>query len=124
MCGEFGHYASQSSQANKGKGAKGRKQQVAASVEEEDQDEEEEEQQLAATTRQFSRMFKDEYTLFLDSKDRSRDGWYLDNGSTCHMTGERYAFQEFSAQDLGYVRCGVHSSMVAVRGEGMVSLQI
>jgi hypothetical protein len=95
---------------------------VVASAEEEDQDEEEEEQQLAATTRQFSRMFRDEYTLFLDSEDRSRDGWYLDSGATCHMTGERDAFQEFSARDMGYVKCGVHSNMVAVRGEGTVSL--
>jgi len=40
------------------------------------------------------------------------------------MAGERDAFQEFSAQDMGYVRCGVHSSMAAVRGEGTVSLHI
>jgi hypothetical protein len=124
VCGELGHYASQCPQAKRGKGTKGKKQQVVASVEEEDQDEEEEEQQLAATARQFSRMFREEYTLFLDSEDRSREGWYLDSGATCHMTGERDAFQEFSARDMGYVRCGVHSSMVAVRGEGMVSLQI
>ena len=40
------------------------------------------------------------------------------------MAGERDAFQKFSAQDMGYVRCGVHSSMAAVRGEGTVSLHI
>jgi hypothetical protein len=40
------------------------------------------------------------------------------------MTGERLALTEFTTQDIGFVRCGVHSSMVAVRGEGMVSLQI
>jgi hypothetical protein len=44
VCGELGHYASKCPQAKRGKGTKGKKQQVAASVEEEDQDEEEEEQ--------------------------------------------------------------------------------
>jgi hypothetical protein len=70
---------------------------------------------LAATTREFSKMFQDEYTLFLDTEDRPREGWYIDSGATCHMTGERLVLQEFIAQDSGFVRCGVHSSMVAVR---------
>ena len=55
---------------------------------------------------------------------RCREGWYLDSGATCHMTEERDAFQEFSSRDMGYVRCGVHSNMVVVQGEGMMSLQI
>jgi hypothetical protein len=41
VCGEFGHYASQCPQAKRGKGTKGKKQQVDALVEK-DQDEEEE----------------------------------------------------------------------------------
>jgi hypothetical protein len=53
-------------------------------------------------------MFRDEYTLFLDIEDRPREGWYIDSGATCHMTGERHDFQEFAGQDLGFVRCDVH----------------
>jgi hypothetical protein len=63
-------------------------------------------------------------TLFLDIKDMPREGWYIDSGATCHMTSERLSLQEFTAQDSGFVRCGVHSSMVVVRGKGVVSLQI
>jgi hypothetical protein len=81
-------------------------------------------QQLAATTREFLKMFRDEYTLFLDIEDRSREGWYLDSGATCHMTGERHAFQEFTTRDLGFVRCKVHPSLVAVQVVGTVSLRI
>jgi hypothetical protein len=40
------------------------------------------------------------------------------------MTGERLALQEFRAQDSGFVKCGVHSSMVAIQGKGTISLQI
>jgi hypothetical protein len=107
VCGEFGHYANQCSQAKKGYGAKGKRKELAASAEVEDKDEDEE-QQLDATTRKFSRMFRDEYTLFLDTEDRPREGWYIDSGATCHMTGERHDFQEFAGRDLGFVRCGVH----------------
>jgi hypothetical protein len=70
VCGEFGHFASQCSQAKKGYGTKGKRKEVAASTEIEDKDEEEE-QQLAATTREFSKMFRDEYTLLLDAEDRT-----------------------------------------------------
>jgi hypothetical protein len=49
---------------------------------------------LASTAREFSRMFKDEYTLFLDTEDITRAGWYIDNGATSHMTGDRLALQE------------------------------
>jgi hypothetical protein len=88
VCGEFEHYASQCSRAKKGYGARGKRKEVAALAEVKDK-EEEEEQQLAATTREFSKMFQDEYTLFLDTKDRHREGWYIDSGATYHMTGER-----------------------------------
>jgi len=80
--------------------------------------------QLVVTAREFSRMFKDEYTLFLDAEDRTRTGWYIDSRATSHMTGERLAFQEFSSQDSGFVKCGVHSSMVAIQGKGVVSLRL
>jgi hypothetical protein len=123
VCGEFGHFASQCSQAKKGYGTKGKRKEVAASAEIEDKDEEEE-QQLAATAREFSRMFRDEYTLFLDAEDKTRTGWYIDSGATSHMTGERLALQEFTTQDSGFVKCGVHSSMVAIQGKGTISLQI
>jgi hypothetical protein len=121
VCGEFGQYASQCSQAKKGYGARGKRKEVATSVEVEDKDEEEE-QQLVATAREFSKMFRDEYTLFLDTKDKPREGWYIDSGVACHTTGERLALQDFTTQDSGFVRCGVHSSMVVVRGQGLVSL--
>jgi hypothetical protein len=85
---KFGHYASQCPWDKRVKGTKGKKQQVAAQAEEEDHDEDEEEQQLVATTRQFSKMFRQEYTLFLESEGRPRVGWYIDSGATCHMTGE------------------------------------
>jgi hypothetical protein len=123
VCGEFGHFASQCPQAKKGYGTKGKRKEVAASAEIEDKDEEEE-QQLAATAREFSRMFRDEYTMLLDAEDRTRTGWYIDSGATSHMTGERLALQEFTAQDSGFVKCGVHSSMVAIQGKGTISLQI
>jgi hypothetical protein len=69
-------------------------------------------------------MFMQEYTLFLESEGRPRAGWYIDSGAICHMNGEEDAFQEFSAHAMGFVRCGIHTSMVAVKGEGMVTLQI
>jgi hypothetical protein len=56
VCGEFGHYASQCSQAKKGYGAKGKRKEVATLAEVKDKDEEEE-QQLAAAACEFSRMF-------------------------------------------------------------------
>jgi hypothetical protein len=62
--------------------------------------------------------------MFLDTEDRTRTGWYIDNGATCHMTGERHALQEFTTQDSSFAKCGVHSSMVAIQGKGVVSLQI
>jgi len=123
VCGEFGHFANQCSQAKKGYGTKGKRKEVAASAEIEDKDEEEE-QQLTATAREFSRMFRDEYTMLLDAEDRTRIGWYIDSGATSHMTGERLALQEFTTQDSGFVKCGVHSTMVAIQGKGTISLQI
>jgi hypothetical protein len=33
-------------------------------------------------------MFKQEYTLFLESEGRPEPGWYIDSGATYHMTGE------------------------------------
>jgi hypothetical protein len=123
VCGEFGLYASQCPQAKKGYGARGKRKEVETSAEVEDKDEEEE-QQLAATAREFSKMFQDEYALFLDTEDMHREGWYIDSGATCHMTGERLVLQEFTTQDSCFVICGVHSSLVAVRGQGVVSLQI
>jgi hypothetical protein len=90
---------------------------------EEDHDENEE-QQLAATTRQFSNMFKREYTLFLESKGKPKAWWYINSGASYHMTGEEDAFQEFSTQARGFVRCGIHTSMAIVKGEGTVTLQI
>jgi hypothetical protein len=87
VCGELGHFASQCTQAKKGFGERGRRKEIAASTEVENK-EEEEEQQLAATTREFSRMFKDKYTLFLDTEDRTRAGWYIDSGAMSHMTGD------------------------------------
>jgi len=56
VCGEFGYFSSQCPQAKKGYGTKGKRKEVAASVEIKDKDEEEE-QQLAPTTREFSKMF-------------------------------------------------------------------
>jgi hypothetical protein len=58
VCGEFGHFSSQFSQAKKGYDTKGKRKEVAASTEIEDKDEEEE-QQLATTAREFSKMFQD-----------------------------------------------------------------
>jgi hypothetical protein len=123
MCGELGHFASQCTQAKKGFGERGRRKEIAASTEVENK-EEEDEQQLAATTREFSRMFKDEYTMFLDTEDKTRVGWYIDNGATSHMIGDRLAIQEFSSQASGIVKCGVHSSMMEFHGKGAVSLQL
>jgi hypothetical protein len=40
------------------------------------------------------------------------------------MTGERLALQEFTTQDSGFVKCGVHPSMVEIQGKGAVTLQI
>ena len=107
MCGEFGKYANHCSQAKKGYGARGKRKEVATSVEVEDKDEEEE-KPLVSTTREFSNMFRDEYTLFLNTEESLGEGWYIDSGATCHMTGERLALQEFTAQDSCFVRCGVH----------------
>jgi hypothetical protein len=86
VCGEFRHYASQYSQAKKGYGVRGEIKEVEALVEVEEKDDEEE-QQLAATAREFSKMFRDKYTLFLDTEDMPGEGWYIDSGATCHMTG-------------------------------------
>jgi hypothetical protein len=44
MCGEFGYYVRQCPEAKRGKGTKGKKQQVVAQAEEEDHDEDKEEQ--------------------------------------------------------------------------------
>jgi hypothetical protein len=57
---------------------------------------------------------------------QSSEGWYIGQpfGATCHMTREEDAFQEFSAQASGFMRCGIHISMATVRGEGTVILQI
>jgi hypothetical protein len=106
VCGELGHFASQCTQAKKGFGERGKRKEIAASAEVENK-EEEEEQQLAATAREFSRMFKDEYTLFLDTEDRTRAGWYIDSGATSHMTGERLALQDsrVKLQELLSVGC-------------------
>jgi hypothetical protein len=38
------------------------------------------------------------------------------------MTGEEDAFQEFSAQARGFVRCGIHTNMAIVRVEGTMTL--
>jgi hypothetical protein len=35
------------------------------------------------------------------------------------MTEEEDAFQEFSARARGFLRCGIHTSMAAVRGKGV-----
>jgi hypothetical protein len=40
------------------------------------------------------------------------------------VTGEEDAFQEFSSQAGGFVRCEIHTRMAAVGGEGTVTLQI
>jgi hypothetical protein len=97
---------------------------VAAQAEEEDHDEDEEKQQLATTTHQFSNMFRHEYTLFLESEGRPRAGWYINNGVIYHMFGEEDAFREFLSQARGFVRCGIHTNMATVRGEGTMTLQI
>jgi hypothetical protein len=39
-------------------------------------------------------------------------------------TGEEDAFQEFSTQARGFVRCGIHSNMAIIEEEGTVTLQI
>jgi hypothetical protein len=91
VCEELGHFASQCTQAKKGFGERGRRKEITTSTKVEIK-EEEEEQQLFATAIEFSRMFKDEYTLFLDTEDRTKRGWYIDSGATSHMTGDRLEF--------------------------------
>jgi hypothetical protein len=73
MCGELGNFSSQCTQYKKGFGERGRRKEIAASIEVENK-EEEDEKPFAATTGEFSRMFKDEYTLFLDTEDKIRVG--------------------------------------------------
>jgi hypothetical protein len=38
------------------------------------------------------------------------------------MTGEEDVFQEFSAQDRGFVRCVIHTSIATIRGERTMTL--
>jgi hypothetical protein len=40
------------------------------------------------------------------------------------MIGERLSLQALTTQYSGFVKCGVHSSMVAIQGKGTISLQI
>ena len=69
-------------------------------------------------------MFKDEYTLFLDTEDRPRAGWYIDSRAMSHMIGDQITIHEFSSQASGIVKCGVHSSMMKFHGKQAVSLKL
>ena len=80
---------------------------------------------MVATAKQFSILSKEEYTLFLDVKGISRDGWYLDSGDTCNMTRDCDLFQPPSALlTRNLVRGGVHISAIVGRREGVVALQL
>lgn len=46
--------------------------------------------------------------------------WYLDNGASQHMTGDRGKFNELDEKVTGQVRFGDGSS-VAIRGKGVIS---
>ena len=61
----------------------------------------------------------------MDSKNIYRDGWYLDNGATFHMTRECDLFQPPKLVDTRcLVRCGIHTEgLVGIR-EGSIVFEL
>lgn len=49
------------------------------------------------------------------------DLWYLDNGASNHITGDRSMFYEFDEKISGKVKFG-DGSMVQIRGKGTMLL--
>ncbi|KAI3520492.1 hypothetical protein L1887_09941 [Cichorium endivia] len=54
--------------------------------------------------------------------DSNRDMWYLDNGASNHMTGERNLFAELNERITGRVRFG-DGSTVEIKGKGTLLFQ-
>ncbi|XP_076943886.1 uncharacterized protein LOC143614285 [Bidens hawaiensis] len=64
------------------------------------------------------KVFPSEY-----AKDSTEKGvWYLDNGASNHMTGERIYFSELDEKTIGCVKFG-DGSTVEIRGKGSILLQ-
>lgn len=66
----------------------------------------------------FSTLLNKEYVSLMDSEEIPRDGWYLDNGATCHMMRECDLFQPpSSVATRCLVRCGIHTEgTISTRG--------
>jgi hypothetical protein len=95
----------------------------------------EEESEVATTTSiemdAFAKKFDDEFSLVetLFSNNRFAEleesgAWFMDNGSSRHMTGMRSVFLSVSKKDsYCYVKSGMHT-MHAVKGVGCVRVQL
>jgi hypothetical protein len=99
------------------------------------QEEEGEESEVAATTSiemdAFAEKFDDEFSLVatLSSNNRLAEledsgAWFVESGSSRHMTGMRLVFLSVSEKDSDcYVKSGMHT-MHAVKGVGCVRFQL
>jgi hypothetical protein len=107
---KFGHYAGQC--PNKKKGGNGTQQEVVVSTK--------------AQVDEFAKKFESELLLVshLSLGTILAGAGLLDNGATCHMTGARELFENFTESDSNmYVELGVGTKYV-VKGSGIVPFQM
>ncbi|KAL8119271.1 hypothetical protein AgCh_016698 [Apium graveolens] len=60
--------------------------------------------------------------LSMSNKEREESVWYLDNGASNHMTGEKEKFKELDEGVTGQVRFG-DGSTVDIKGKGTICLR-
>ncbi|XP_039840923.1 uncharacterized protein LOC120700756 [Panicum virgatum] len=121
-CGKYGHYANQCKQLKEGEAHHARAEDVEPAL-------------LLAVSEELTPLeqgqgehqamvfLNEEHVrpdlLLADGEELNRDIWYLDNGASNHMTGDKKKFRELDEAVTGKVRFG-DGSTVQIMGKGSI----